>query len=178
MKISQSVRTAIITASLERSWAFYENVLGLTDIYWQGELNDPTVWHLLGTPEGSTCRAVILKAPDQPAYGMVGLFELSNPAPPALPTGDRAARVGEGVMVFYCSDLDHVMDHAEAHGGRITAAPVNLVHEGHTKQREMCLRDPDGHLINLIEWDPDSDARPELTPGNVREPGADGGNSG
>lgn len=165
MKISQSVRTAIITTHLDRSRAFYEQVLGLTEVYWQGELNDPTVWHLLGTPQGSCCRAVILKAPGQPAYGMVGLFELSNPTPPALPAGDNAARVGEGVLVFYCSDLDHVVASAERHGGTITAAPVNLVHEGQTKQREMCLRDPDGHLINLIEWDPDNDLRPELTPG-------------
>lgn len=167
MKISQSVRTAIITANLERSRAFYEQVLGLTEIYWQGQLNDPTVWHLLGTPDGSKCRAIILKAPDSPAFGMVGLFELSGPEPPALPPGDARVRVGEGVVVFYCSDLDHVTTHAESLGGTVTAAPINLVHEGLTKQREMCLRDPDGHLINLIEWDPDYDRRPELTPGQL-----------
>lgn len=167
MKISQSVRTAIITADLELGRAFYEQVLGLTEVYWQGELNDPTVWHLLGTPQGSKCRAVILKAPDQPAFGMVGLFELSQPSPPSLPAKGKQACVGEGVIVFYCSDLDHVVNHAERLGGQITAAPVNLVHEGRTKQREMCLRDPDGHLINLIEWDPDDNARPELTPGEL-----------
>ncbi len=167
MKISQSVRTAIITGNLEQSRAFYEKVLGLTEIYWQGQLDDLTVWHLLGTPEDSHCRAVILKAPATPAYGMVGLFELTNPAPLALPAGGAAARIGEGVVVFYCSDLDHVTANAENFGGTITAAPINLVHEGRTKQREMCLRDPDGHLINLIEWDPDIDTRPELQPGEL-----------
>ncbi|MFK7956833.1 MAG: VOC family protein [Lysobacterales bacterium] len=167
MKISQSVRTAIITGDLEQARAFYENVLGLTEVYWQGQLNDPSVWHLLGTPEGSQCRAVILKAPETPSYGMVGLFELASPQPPALPEGSAQARVGEGVVVFYCSDLDHVTASAERFGGAITAAPINLVHEGRTKQREMCLRDPDGHLINLIEWDPDLDTRPELQPGEL-----------
>ena len=167
MKVSQSVRTAIMTRNLGRARTFYENVLGLTDVYWQGQLNDPSVWHLLGTPEGSACRAVILKPPGAPAYGMIGLFELSNPLPPALPEGGNAARAGEGVVVFYCSDLDHITATAERNGGTITAAPINLVHEGRTKQREMCLRDPDGHLFNLIEWDPDSDTRPELVQGDL-----------
>lgn len=169
MKVSQLVRDAIMTADLARARAFYENVLGLTEVFWSGELNDPTVWHLLGSANGADCRAVILKAPSNPAYGMVGLFEVSNPAPSTLPAGGHELRVGESVSVFYCSDLDHVVDHAEKFGGRITAAPINLVHEGLTKQREMSLRDPDGHAINLIEWDPDVDTRPELTPGELTE---------
>ena len=167
MRISQLVRTAIITADLDRARAFYERVLSFTEVYWQGELNDPTVWHLLGSQPGTQCRAVILKPPGTPAFGMIGLFELTKPAPTMLPAGEAEARIGEGVCVFYCSDLDHVTEHAERLGGRITAAPVNLVHEGQTKQREMCLRDPDGHLINLIEWEPDREERPELTPGQI-----------
>ena len=154
MHISQLVRTAIITADLERSRAFYEHVLGLTDVYWQGELNDPTVWHLLGTGDGARCRAIIIKPPDTPAFGMVGLFEVSQPRPSTLPERTRELRIGEGVLVFYCSDLDAVATAVPTYGGHITAAPVNLVHAGRTKQREMCLRDPDGHAINLIEWDP------------------------
>ncbi|MEM8983337.1 MAG: VOC family protein [Pseudomonadota bacterium] len=167
MKLSPLVRIAIITADLSRARDFYESVLGLGDVYWEGELNDPTVWHLLGAADDSLCRAVILKVRDEPAYGMVGLFELSNPAPPSLPARDATLRQGEGVLVFYCSDLDHVVAKAERYGGVITAAPINLVHEGRTKQREMALRDPDGHAINLIEWDPARDARPELTPGEI-----------
>lgn len=167
MRISQLVRTAIITADLNRSRDFYRQVLGLTDVYWQGELNDPTVCHLLGSPPGTQCRAIILKPPHEPAYGMIGLFELARPTPSTLPAAGPEVRIGEGVCVFYCSDLDYVVAHAEELGGRITATPVNLVHEGRTKQREMCLRDPDGHLINLIEWDPERTERPELTPGQV-----------
>ena len=167
MKTSQLVRTAIITGDLDRARTFYEQVLGLRDVFWQGELNDPTVWHLLGSASGSLCRAVILKAPDEPAYGMVGLFEVSGPAPAPLPPGERELRIGEGVLVFYCSDLDHVVAQAPQYGGRVTAAPINLVHDGRTKQREMSLRDPDGHAINLIEWDPDRAERPELTPGEL-----------
>ncbi len=168
MKISQLVRDAIITGDLDRARAFYEQVLGLTEVFWSGELNDPTVWHLLGTGEGASCRAVILKAPDTPAYGMIGLFEVTNPRPNELATRDAELQIGESVSVFYCSDLDHVVHHAERLGGKITANPIKLVHEGLVKQREMSLRDPDGHAINLIEWDPDTEARPELTPG---EPG-------
>ncbi|MEM7708534.1 MAG: VOC family protein [Pseudomonadota bacterium] len=167
MKLSQMVRTAILTANLDRSRTFYEQVLGMTDVYWQGHLNDPTVWHLLGTADNAQCRAVILKPPGQPDFGMVGLFEVSGPGPSALPEASNEIRVGEGVCVFYCSDLEYVVDRTETFGGRVVAAPINLVHEGRTKQREMCLRDPDGHAINLIEWDPAEVRRPELTPGEL-----------
>ena len=167
MKTSQLVRNAIMTADLARSRAFYEQVFGLTEVYWQGELNDPTVWHLLGTKDGASCRAIILKAPETPAYGMIGLFEVANPAPTALAERGPELQVGEGVSVFYCSDLDHVVAHVERLGGCITATPINLVHKGRVKQREMGVRDPDGHPINLIEWDPDAEARPELTPGRL-----------
>ncbi|MEM1261316.1 MAG: VOC family protein [Pseudomonadota bacterium] len=167
MKLSPLVRTAIITANLDKARDFYQEVLGLTEVFWEGELNDPSVWHLLGAADGSNCRAVILKVPNEPAYGMVGLFELSDPEPPSLPPRGTALQQGEGVLVFYCSDLDYVVSHAERFGGAVIAAPINLVHEGLTKQREMGLRDPDGHAINLIEWDPANDARPELTPGSA-----------
>ena len=167
MRISQLVRSAIMVSDLDRSRAFYAEVLGLTDVFWSGELRDPTVWHLLGSAEGSNCRAVIVKAPDAPSYGMIGLFEISNPQPNALRERDAELKRGEAVSVFYCSDLDHIVAHTERLGGRITAAPVNLVHQGRTKQREMGIRDPDGHAINLIEWDPENESRPELTPGNA-----------
>jgi hypothetical protein len=38
---------------------------------------------------------------------------------------------------------------------------VHLKIGAQVKQREMCCRDPDGVLINLIEWDPENAQRPE-----------------
>lgn len=165
IKTSAMVRTAIFVADVQRSRAFYEDVLGLKEVYLDVELTEGNTWKLLGQPEGSGCHAVILKAPG-PSMGMVGLFELKEDAPPevAKPAGTRA-HVGEGCMVFYCQDLDPVLVALEAGGHDILSPPEPFQVRGYTKQREMIFRDPDGMMINLIEWDLDREDTPELDEG-------------
>lgn len=159
-RISPMVRTAIFVADLERSARFYREVLGLTERFFEGELTDGNAHELLGMPAGSRTRALILKAPG-PAWGMVGLFEISEPSPPPVSRQPDTINVGEGCLVFYCSDLTPVVSKLEAGGHRIIRQPVRLRIGATVKQREMCFRDPDGMLINLIEWDPDAPRRPE-----------------
>jgi catechol 2,3-dioxygenase-like lactoylglutathione lyase family enzyme len=159
-RISPMVRTALFVSDLERSRAFYRNVIGLDDTWFEGELTDGNAHELLGMPAGSVTRACILKAPG-PAWGMVGLFEVSNPAPPPLNRRLGSINQGETCLVFYCHDLDPVTAALEAGGHAVLCAPLPLRIGTQVKQREMCFRDPDGVLINLIEWDPDEERRPE-----------------
>jgi len=63
MKISPMVRTALFVSDLETASAFYADVLGLIEIYFQGDLDHPTAAHLVGMPEGVHMRAKIVKAP-------------------------------------------------------------------------------------------------------------------
>ena len=56
-----------------------------------------------------------------------------------------------------------LMEWLKARGDTILSPPVPLVVDGRSKQREMVFRDPDGVMINLIEWDPDEPRRPELS---------------
>ncbi len=159
-RISPMVRTALFVTDLERSARFYRDILGLDEIFFEGELTEGNAHELLGVPAGSRTRALILKAPG-PAWGMVGLFEVSEPAPPCLTRRPETINVGEGCLVFYCSDLTPVVGKLEAGGHQIIRHPVRLRIGELLKQREMCFRDPDGVLINLIEWDPDAPRRPE-----------------
>ncbi|MGD1955709.1 MAG: VOC family protein [Sphingomonadales bacterium] len=166
LHVSAMVRSALIVSNLERSTAFYTNVLGFADVYWEGVLEGTSVEKLLGVPQGSQCRARIL-TPSPENMGMVGLFELSNPTPKTVQKSDTTSQVGEAFLVFYASDLDVVMERLTAGGYGVLCAPIPLEHDGKVKQREMGCLDPDGFKINLIEWDPDRDARPELTPGKA-----------
>lgn len=158
--ISPMVRTALFVADLARSRRFYRELLGLQETWYEGELSDGNAHELLGMPAGTVTRACILKAPG-PAWGMVGLFEVSQPAP--APVGRETARInqGETCLVFYCADLDPVTAALRAGGHQILCPPVVLRVDGRDRQREMCFRDPDGVLVNLIEWDPDAPRRPE-----------------
>ena len=100
--------------------------------------------------------------PPRPLFwGMVGLFEITNPQPPAVSRQRDSINQGESCLVFYCSDLDPVTDALRAGGHTILCEPVRLRIGEQVKQREMCFRDPDGALINLIEWDPEEARRPE-----------------
>jgi catechol 2,3-dioxygenase-like lactoylglutathione lyase family enzyme len=155
------VRAALLVADLDRSRAFYTGLLGLTEVFFEGELSEGNTHVLLGVPASTRIRAIILKAPG-PAYGMVGLFELTEPTPAPVQRPSSAAHVGDVTLVFYCDQLDPVFESLKRDGHTIISPPVNLVIGDFVKQREMIFRDPDGVLINLIEWDPDEARRPEL----------------
>jgi catechol 2,3-dioxygenase-like lactoylglutathione lyase family enzyme len=168
MAVSQMVRAALMVSDLDRSRDFYSNVLGLTDVYTQGEAKGGNMHALIGMPDTVTTRVCILKVPDKPEYGMVGLFEVKNPSPPQIQRHNASSNIGELCMVFYCDNLDPVYEAAKKRGLQIVAAPVQLRVRGHIKQREMTIRGPDGEKINLIEWDiprADGGDRPEKWPG-------------
>lgn len=163
--ISAMVRTAIMVSNLESSRSFYNNVLGLSEVFYEGELSEGNAHRLLVVPEGTLIRAVILKA-DGPAFGMVGLFELSDPKPVAIQKDINTTNIGDTCLVFYCKDLDPVTEKLKAGRHTILSEPTALEIDGYKKQREMIFRDPDGVMINLIEWDPQQERRPEHQSGD------------
>ena len=152
MKLSQMVRAAVIVSNLERSVDFYENVLGLREVYFEGSLDHPAGAQLLAMPEGTKIRAKILKAPG-PAFGMVGLFELADPAPDSVRRNEASSNIGEMCQVYYCDDVGEVHDKLVEGGHTVVCPPTFLKVGNRTGQREMVFRDPDGAMINLIEWD-------------------------
>ncbi len=143
-------RNALIVADLDRSQAFYEQVLGL-EVWSAGELKDnPEAMALLGL-EGGDIRYAILKAPSL-AFGMVGLFEVSNPAPPVAEPRAPGVRIGESIMVWEIENLDPVIEKLDELGTVWVSEPVMLSSERFQRsQREMTFRDPDGFAINVIE---------------------------
>ncbi len=167
-QVSQMVRAALMVSDLDASREFYTQVLGLTEVYLEGVAQGGNMHALIGMPASVTTRTCILKVPGQPAYGMVGLFEVRNPQPPRIQRENAGSNIGELCMVFYCDNLDPVHEAAKSRGLTIVSPPVPLRLRGFVKQREMTLRGPDGEKINLIEWDlakANAGSRPELWTG-------------
>ncbi|MFZ4603818.1 MAG: VOC family protein [Caulobacterales bacterium] len=158
--VSSLIRAALFVADLERSAAFY-GALGLTEIYFEGELDGASAAAVLSVPAGARTRCRIVKRPQTPNFGMVGLFAVSNPAPPSLPETGASPRIGDVALVFYVSDFDAALEAARAAGARVIG-PVTLFTMPHRTQREVCLRDPDGVLVNLIDRPPEEQFRTEL----------------
>jgi catechol 2,3-dioxygenase-like lactoylglutathione lyase family enzyme len=159
------VRAALMVSDLDRSRAFYKEILDLDEVFVDGQVSGGNMWEVLGVPETTVTRLCVLKRPGQPEFGMVGLFELTQPQPAAVKRPAAGVNLGEITLVFYCDDLDAVTTKLEAAGHVIVSPAMPLRLHGHIKQREMIFRDPDGALINLIEWDPDRPDKPEIWSG-------------
>jgi len=159
VQVSPLIRAAVFVTDLDRSVAFYKDVLGYEEEFFSGGLDDPVVNELLGMPNTSHTRATILKQ-SGPAFGMLGLFEVSGPAPPALDASGRGCRTGQVCMVFYCTDLDEVCAKLAAHGAEVISAPkvLNIKDRPGQANREMTFLGPDGEMLNFIERDPAFDA--------------------
>ena len=145
-------RTAIIVRDMDRSMQFYGQVLGL-NVWKRGEggADNPALYTLLGAPP-CTVRYVILQSEDV-EWGMVGLFELRDPAP-ADDTHhaiDRANR-GEACLVFHTPDVRRIHRGAREMGLTVLCPPTRLVLKAHgLESLEMTLRDPNGVLLNFIQ---------------------------
>lgn len=161
--VSPMVRTALIVSDLQRSTHFYSSVLEMDEVYAEGGLSHATAAKLLGMPTGTRLRYRIFRV-DGLNKGMVGLFELSDPAPPRVQKRIEGCSVGETCLVFYCADLDVIHQRLLAGNHMVVCPPMHLdveIEDGAIQaqdrgQREMTFRDPDGVLINLIERDPTS----------------------
>lgn len=145
-------RTAIIVRDMERSLQFYRDGLGL-NVWVEGRSarDIPALYQLLGMPP-CTVRWVILQSEDVD-WGMVGLFELSDPAPldDTHPSVDRANR-GEACLVFHTPDVERVHALARDIGLTVLCPPTRLELPQHgVESLEMTLRDPNGVLVNLIQ---------------------------
>lgn len=157
---SALIRGTIFVRDLARSTAFYR-AIGLTETYYEGRLDHPSATAILGFATHHPFAIRILKRPG-PNYGMVGLFKLEGEAE-ALPRATGPARIGEVTLVFYVRDITATMATLRGLGASWAPEPQLFAME-HRAQLEVCLRDPDGVFINLVETDPAEQDRtlPEL----------------
>ena len=161
---SPLVRAALIVSNLERSQRFYGELLGFSEEYASGETRSEAFSTLFGRPAGSRWRFVVLKQPGA-SFGMIGLFELSEPVPPAPATSGVGVARGDVLLVFYLANLDPFVARVQSLDGRLLVPPVH-VKSLKSAQRELVACDRDGVQLNIIERDP-AEARRLAGPGRV-----------
>ncbi len=148
--VSAIIRTALFVRDIERASAFYRDVFHITDIFGEGDLPQESIRTLLGIPKDSHVQYRIFQA-EAHNKGMIGLFQVSSPTPPVLERDLKKVHLGEGCMVFYCADLDPVLERLREWDVVVIAEPTYFKFNETIGQREMVFRDIDGMLINLIE---------------------------
>ncbi|MEO7386103.1 MAG: VOC family protein [Gammaproteobacteria bacterium] len=144
-------RAAVMVSDLDRSLSLYRDVLGLT-VWKQGTAGDnPVFFDLLGVNPGQA-RFAILQARGS-EVGMVGLFEVTGPRPALLGRGPgTGVNIGEVALVFPAERVTDTARAIQSMGLPIICPPRRFDVPGGGHALEMTFRDPDGALVNLIEW--------------------------
>ena len=136
-------RTTLIVRSIERSVAFYRDVLGLS--VWYDDRVTLSGVGLAAGARGDETHLVIMQASD-PVVGKIGLLEFTEPRLPA-PAPRRRLGIGDIVFVMQGKDVAAVRDRAVAFGATIHAEPHGFQ-----------VRGADGRMLSMTSlslWDPD-----------------------
>lgn len=151
--VSSLIRATIFASDLDRTTAFY-NALGFSEVYYEGTLNDPSASTIIGFQDHGPLQVRIVKS-GGPNFGMLGLFKIAPELnADCIPPAKGPARIGEVAIIFYVRSMAETLTALRAAGATWSPEPELFV-MAHRSQQEVCLRDPDGVLINLVETDPD-----------------------
>ncbi len=135
--------TAISTANLERSVAFYRDVLGfeqILDFDWPEGTANMNATHALDDTAG---RVVLMKL----GSSMIELFQFETPTPRPVDPDRPLCDHGITHLCLDVVDIDKEYERLSAAGMRFHCAPVQ-----NGDARMTYGRDPDGNVIELLEF--------------------------
>jgi len=149
---------ALSVSDVRRTQRWYRDVLGLEPGGGTNLFAGPLAAMVQGIPRSaSTCWWLV----DRQELFQVELFEFRSPLVRKLPRDWRPCDVGYTTIAFWVDDLDRALARAEQAGSQPLTDAI-----GDLGERRVCLRDPDGVLVELMEDDPRSGVpRPRPRPG-------------
>jgi lactoylglutathione lyase len=143
--ITRPHHTGLQVANLERSLAFYRDVLGLELVFaWNPQA--PYVGELVGYPDVDL-HAAILRPPDSDVF--LELLEYRNVE--RHPVDTRTANPGTAHVAFFVEGLDDLYERLVAAGVGAVSAPVTPTIGPNKGGRAVYMIDPDGIRVELIE---------------------------
>lgn len=133
----------------ERSRAFYER-LGFRVLWEVPETNTPEVAAAVGMPPYRV-RGALLGLGAGPAT-LIDLLEWRHPSDPSPPY-PHLYHLGLARIALTTSDLDADVAELESAGVTFLSAPARLQGPGGGASRFVCFRDPDGTMLELVEFE-------------------------
>jgi short-subunit dehydrogenase/catechol 2,3-dioxygenase-like lactoylglutathione lyase family enzyme len=139
-------QVALSVADLRRAQAWYREVLGLLPAGGTNLFVGPLASAVQGLPgAASTCWWMV----DRQDFFQLELFEFRSPPVRSLPPGWRPCDIGYTTLGVHVSDLDATLGRAERSGSTPLGEAI-----GPPGARRVCVRDPDGVVVELMEDDP------------------------
>ena len=145
LPIISADHTGITVSNLERSLAFWRDVLGFElshTAHQKGELAQ----EITGV-EGAELKLAVLKTP---GGHKIELLEYLTPADRKR-ANLRPCDVGSVHIALLVDDLDVVLEHIAASGWKAAGKPQTLTRGPNAGKRVVYVRDPDGTTIELMQ---------------------------
>ncbi|HSJ17997.1 MAG TPA: SDR family NAD(P)-dependent oxidoreductase [Solirubrobacterales bacterium] len=139
-------QVALSVTDLRRVQRWYREVLGFAPAGGTNLFAGPLASAVQGLPgAASTCWWLV----DRQEFFQLELFEFRGPPVRPPPRDWRPSDVGYSMLGVHVDDLDATVRRAGAAGSPPLSEPV-----GSPGERRVCLRDPDGVIVELMENDP------------------------
>ncbi len=145
MKIESVYHVGFTVSDIERSIAFYRDVLGMT-LYTRQQGTAAYLAAVTGF-EGVRLEVALLRTPD--GSGMLELLQYVSH--PAAPTDRATNRPGNGHLCFKVSDIHAACAELRRRDVRLISEPVEITAGVHKGVYGVYLRDPDGFTIELFQ---------------------------
>ena len=139
----------VTVANLDRSLAFYRDVLGL-EVFVVAERTDATIGEIVGYPH-ARIRLAFIGVPGDAAR--VELLEYLEPRGEC--GGGDTFRPGTGHVCFEVDEVDSLYRRiSDAGFAPRSSAPVTILEGPNTGARAFYVRDPDGYTVELFQPPP------------------------
>lgn len=152
--ITRLHHTGLQVSDLERSVAFYRDVLGF-ELVFQWNPRADYIRTLVGYP-GLDLHAAVLRPPSSDAF--IELLEYRNVE--RTPVDTRTANPGTAHVAFFVDDLDTLYADLRARGVESVSDPVTPTIGPNEGGRAVYMIDPDGIRVELIQTTRTFDGRP------------------
>jgi len=145
-RITSADHTGLTVANLERSLAFWRDVLGF-ELSHTAHQTGEMASEITGV-EGAELRLAVVKTPDG---HKIELLEYPSPSDRKQHVDLRPCDVGHGHVALIVDDIDAVLDAIKASGWKAAGKPQTLQSGPNTGKRVVYVRDPDGTTIEFMQ---------------------------
>jgi lactoylglutathione lyase len=152
--ITRPHHTGIQVADLNRSIAFYRDILGF-ELVFQWNPQAEYIGIITGYPEVDL-HAAILRMPNSEVF--IELLEYRNVE--KTPVDTRTANPGTAHIAFYVDDCDALYEELTAKGVKSVSAPVTPTIGPNEGGRAVYMIDPDGFRVEFITTKRTFDGKP------------------
>jgi catechol 2,3-dioxygenase-like lactoylglutathione lyase family enzyme len=149
MGITGILHTGLTVSDLDRSVAFYRDLLGL-ELITQWDSSQPYLRAVVGYPDAEL-RIALLRLPGPAGMGGHHIELLEYRRPRGTRGDANTYNPGNGHVAFMVDDLDATYRDLEARGVRFKSAPVDITHGRNAGGRAIYFFDPDDITLEMIQ---------------------------